>query len=41
MLEDKEIVDCISTCTQITHASLQDTLQIPMSLFNPAYNTEN
>jgi len=26
MLEDKEIVDCIPTCTQITHASLQDTL---------------
>jgi len=34
MLKNKDVVDYILTSTQISHAILQYTFKIPMSLFN-------
>jgi len=43
MLKNKDVVDCTPTNTQISHAILQYTFNIPMSLFNPVTqkNTDN
>jgi len=35
MLKNKDVVDCIPISTQISHAILQYTFKIPVSLFNP------